>query len=103
MAHGRRNDRGQSAIVLMVVIAAFGTALVGALADVGAVAHDRTRAQTAADAAALASLDGGRAAAARFADLHGATLVSWTRHGHGVIVVVRRGDATATARATNEP
>ncbi len=99
----QRGERGQSAIVVLVVVAVFGAAVAGAIADVGGLAQDRSRAQTAADAAALASLDGGRSAASRFANLHGATLVSWARHGHRVTVVVRHGDATATARATNEP
>ncbi len=86
------------AAVLLVV-------LVLALVDVGGNALDRTRAQTAADSAALASLEGGRDAAVRLAGRHGASIVSWSR-GPGpdeVTVVVRLGDATATARASNSP
>ena len=57
---------------------------------------DRTRAQTAADAAALGSVVGGRDAAEALADRHGATLVSF-RRGPGpgrvtVVVRVRNGD-----------
>jgi Flp pilus assembly protein TadG len=98
-----RSDRGNAAIVLVVGVVALGVAVVGALGDFGGAAQERTRAQTAADAAALASLDGGHRAAARFAGLHGATVVAWTRQGHRVTVVVRIGRATATARATNQP
>lgn len=100
-----RHERGQSAAVVVAVTATLLVAIVVALVDLGAGAADRARAQTAADAAALASLDGGVATAARFAELHGATLVSWTA-GPGideVTVVVRFGDATATARATDAP
>ena len=98
-------DRGQSAVLLLVVVAVMGVALVAALASFGGAIQERSRAQTAADAAALASLDGGRGVAADFAAQHGATVVSWVR-GPGpykVTVVVRVGDATAIARASNAP
>ena len=74
-----------------------------AVGAMGRVAIDRTRAQTAADAAALAALDGGRAAAIDLAQRHGATVTAWSRTGDEVTVVVRIGDTTATARATNAP
>jgi Flp pilus assembly protein TadG len=100
-----REDRGQSAVLVLVVALALGIALLAALVDFGGVTQDRARAQTAADAAALASLDGGAVAAHDFAARHGATVVSWSR-GPGddeVTVRVRLGDSTATARASNAP
>jgi hypothetical protein len=101
----RRDDIGQAAVLLLVVVVAVGIALIRALVEFGAVTQQRTRAQTAADAAALASLDGGLSAAATYAERHGATVVSWSKgpESHQVTVVVRLGDATATARATNAP
>ncbi len=61
------------------------------------------RARSAADAAALASLEGGHAAAEELATTNGATVVSWAQVGSDVVVEVRVGDAVATARATNAP
>ena len=91
--------------MVITVAAVLLVSIVLALATMGRTAVDRTRAQTAADAAALASLDGGRPVADRLAEDHGATVVSWNR-GPGpfeVTVTVRLGDTTATARATNAP
>lgn len=100
----RSDDRGQSAVLVLVVAATLGVAVVMALADVGGGVIDRTRAQTAADAAALGSLEGGRATAERLARRHSATIVSWSRDGRWrVRVTVRLGDATATAHASNRP
>ena len=101
----QRNDSGQSAVLVLVVAAALGAALLAALVDFGGIIQDRARAQTAADAAALASLDGGSAAAAAYAHRHGGTVVSWvTGPGeHEVTVVVRVGDSVATARASDAP
>ena len=100
-----RNDRGQSAVLILVITAALGAALLAALVDFGGITQDRARAQTAADAAALASLDGGRVIAADFAERHGGVVVSWVSGPgeHEVTVVVRVGDSTATARASNAP
>jgi hypothetical protein len=88
-----------------VVTAALGAALLAALVNFGGITQDRARAQTAADAAALASLDGGRAVAADYAQHHGGVLVSWVSGPgeHEVTVVVRVGDSVATARASNAP
>ena len=61
---------------------------------------DAGRARSAADAAALAGVAGGRAASIALATGNGATIVSWQRLGDDVVVTVRVGDATATARAT---
>jgi len=101
----RRNDAGQAAVFLLMVVMAVGIALTSALVEFGAIAQRRARAQTAADAAALASLDGGAAAASTYAERHGAIVVSWLQgpEPHQVTVVVRLCDTTASARATNAP
>ena len=101
----RRGDRGQAAVLVVTVAAALMVAVVLALGAMGRTAVDRTRAHTAADAAALASLDGGRAAAVDLAQRHGASVLTWFR-GPGpfeVTVTVRLGETTATARASNAP
>ncbi len=88
---------GVAAVLLVVLLIALGA--------MGRTALDRTRAQTAADAAALASLDGGRLAAADLAQRHGASVVVWSV-GPGpfeVTVTVRVGHTTATARASAAP
>ena len=98
-------DRGQAAVVLVVVASVVFVVSAAALVVLGGRVVERTRAQTAADAAALASLDGGRPGAEALAERHGAELVSWVR-GPGndeVTVEVRLGHARATARATNAP
>jgi len=100
-----RTDRGQAAITLVIVVVALAVALTAGLAHLGTVARDRARAEAAADAAALAALDGGRSRAASIATANGSTLVSWAA-GPGpndVTVVVRVGDVTATASATDAP
>ena len=99
------NDVGQAAVLVVTVSAVLLVAIVLALGAMGRTAVDRTRAGTAADAAALASLEGGREAAETLASRHGATVVTWFR-GPGpseVTVTVRLGDTTATARASNAP
>lgn len=102
---GDGRDRGQSAVMLLIVVAVMGGALAAALADFGSAVGERARAQTAADAAALASLDGGRSAASRLAAVNGGAVVAWAR-GPGtdqVTVTVQVGDSTATARASDAP
>jgi len=97
-----RGDTGQAVplVAALVAVAASLTVAVGAFAgDI----IDAARAQTAADAAALASLEGGRPAAARLAARHGAVVQAWSRHADqarmSVTVSVRVGDAVRTARA----
>lgn len=101
----RYTDAGQSAVLVLIIAASLGAALLMALLDFGGVTQDRARAQTAADAAALASLEGGSAAATEFARLHGGAIVSWIAGPgeHEVTVEVRVGDAVAIARASNAP
>ena len=100
-----RSERGQAATTVVAVTAALMAVLTVAVASLGGAALDRTRAQSAADAAALASVVAGRPAASRLAERHGATLVHWEDGpGEGeVTVTVRLGDATATARASIAP
>ncbi len=102
-------DRGQAAIVVVIVVAVLCAAVAWSLVDVADRSLERSRAQTAADAVALVSLEGGRVAAERLARRHGAEIETWTRGpdpndaGMVVTVVVVLGDATASARASNAP
>ncbi len=98
-------DTGQAAVLVLAVTAVLLVVIVVAMAAMGRTAIARTRAQTAADAAALASLDGGRSAASVYAERHGAEVVEWFAgpEPFEVTVVVRLGDTTATARASNAP
>ena len=85
------------AVVVMCALVVVGVGLFGArLAD-------RARAQTAADAAALAATTGGRPAAARLAAGNGATLVGYVEVGDVVTVVVDVDGERATARASDGP
>jgi hypothetical protein len=100
-----RRDSGHASVLVLIVATALCASLAMALVGFGGHLIDRTRAQTAADAAALAALTGGSGAAHTLAQRHGATLVEFTR-GPGVrevTVVVRLGDAVATAAASDQP
>lgn len=99
-----RDDRGQAMpLVLIAVVMAVVVTL--GLAQLGRSAGDAARARTAADAAALAGVEGGRPAAERLAAQHGGELVAWNRSGPDdgvtVTVTVRVGRARATAAASN--
>lgn len=114
----RSDDRGAMVLVVAVVVAIAGLAAV-ATAELGVAMVERRRAQLAADAAALAGVDGGVRAATRLAAANGARLVAITRTGDAVVVpgqvagqvmeqvtvevTVEVGSARATARATNGP
>lgn len=102
-----RRDVGQATVAVVMAVSVGFAATAMALATMGSGLVDRTRAQTAADAVALASLVGGRSSGVELAERHGATVVSWTPLDLGdaraVQVVIRLGDATATARATDAP
>ncbi len=95
-------DRGQAVLLVAVVVVLAALVAVG-LADAGAVIVDRQQAQTAADAAALAGVTGGLAAAAQLAASNGAVLVSYQQHGFEVTVVVTLGRVRARARASDGP
>ena len=101
---GWRDHRGQ-AVPLALVVVVLAMVLMVAIGSVGGLAVDASRARTAADAAALAGVEGGRSAAVRLATEHGATLVVYRASGPAddrlVTVRVRVGRATATAAATN--
>ena len=103
--HTTMRDRGQAAVLVLIVAAALFASLAVATTTVGTRMIERTRAQSAADAAALASIRGGRDAADTLARRHGATLVSFTRGPASgqVKVVVRLGAATAAAAGTDAP
>ncbi|MEM1332093.1 MAG: hypothetical protein AAGG08_01430 [Actinomycetota bacterium] len=91
--------------MLVVAVAVILAAMVAGLGGLAADTTAKGRAQSAADAAALASLTGGQPAAVRLADANGAVVVSW-RRGPGadeVTVVVHVDGVRATARATNAP
>jgi len=74
-----------------------------ATADLAGDIVDAARARSAADAAALAGVEGGHTASARLAAANAATLLTWSRRGRTVTVTVRVDDATATASATGGP
>jgi Flp pilus assembly protein TadG len=102
MSRHTRTDRGQ-AVLLMTVVVVFAALVAIGVAQVGAVVLQRQRVQTAADAAALAGLQGGQPAAARLAATNGALLVSFQREGFTVTVVVADGRVRARARASDGP
>jgi hypothetical protein len=97
-----RRDNGQAVVLLLavVVMAALSVVAVGLF---GQRIIDRARAQTAADAAALAATQGGRAAAQRLAAGNGAVLVGYAEAGDVVTVVVEVHGERVTARATDGP
>ena len=96
-------DRGSMTVLVVSVGLALTFAVTMALVPVLGDLSDRQRARSAADAAALAGVEGGRSAAADLAAANGAELVVWSRSGRTVTVGVRVGDQEVTARATDEP
>ena len=93
----RRDDRGQI-LPLVLLLIALGAGLAVLVGEFEAVAVERAT----ADAAALAAVTergDGRTVAREFAAPNGAQLMSFTRDGGEVLVVVRVGRARATARA----
>lgn len=100
-------DRGQAVLLMVAVIACCGLLAV-AVGTLGGALRERQQARTAADAAALAGVDGGMQSAERLARSNGGSLVSFSRDalragGWVVTVIVRVGAAAASARATNGP
>lgn len=102
MGRDSEPERGQAVALLLaaVVMAALGVVGVG---QFSVRILDRGRAQTAADAAALAATTGGRSAAVRLASSNGATLVGYAEVGEVVTVVVDVAGQRATARASDGP
>ena len=102
----RADDRGQ-AVPLVAVVVVLAIVVTFAIGHLGRSVVDAGRARTAADAAALAGVEGGREAAERVAVANGATLVSWSVAGAAdaitVTVTVRVGRSSAKASASNAP
>jgi len=96
-------DRGSMLLLVMFVGVALTAAVTMALVPVLTALNERQQARSAADAAALAGVTGGRSAAAWFAAANDAHLLSWVEHGDEVVVTVRVGGQVATARATDGP
>lgn len=98
------DDRGQ-AVPLALVAVVIAVVATFAIASLGKSIVDAGRARTAADAAALAGVEGGRDGSVRLAAEHGATLLTWSSAGppnaRTVTVTVRIGRARATAAASN--
>ena len=100
--HSNKSDRGQAVVLLLAVVAMAASAVVA----VGVFSQrlvERGQAQTAADAAALAAVVGGRPAAVRLADDNGGRLIDFDQRGAVVTVVVDVAGEQATARATDGP
>ena len=96
-----RREAGQivpmAALVLAIVM------LMGLLVvSLGLQVDERARAQSAADAAALAGATDGEDVAGSVTEVNGAVLESFVVRGSEVEVVVRRGDERATARARRQ-
>jgi len=103
--HPRRRraaDRGQ-AVPLLLALVAIAAVLMAAAGHLGARVVDRSRAQTAADAAALAGVIGGLDAAASVAAANGGTVVAYRVLDLDLVVTVRVDGEMATARATRAP
>jgi hypothetical protein len=96
-------DRGSMFVLTIMVSVATVAAVAMVVIPFSVDLINRQRAQTAADAAALAGVHGGQSASAQLATANGATLVAWSKDGRSVTVTVATGEATAIARATDEP
>jgi hypothetical protein len=100
---GRRvRERGQATVLLLAVVALVLVAMV-ATARFGARVVAKEQAQVAADAAALAGVEGGQAAARRVAVANHGLLLGFLGDGETVLVVVRVGTEVATAKAKRAP
>lgn len=100
-APARRAPAGErgSVTVLVAGVLVLLSAVAVLVVRVGAASSDRARAQAAADAAALAGVVDGAAAASDYAARNGGSLVGWADAGDEVEVVVVVGEARAVARA----
>ena len=96
-------DRGSVLVLVVFVGVAITAAVMMAVTPVLGDLIDRQQARSAADAAALAGVNGGAAASSGLASANGAVLVAWSRHGRQVTVRVQVGDQVAIARATDQP
>jgi hypothetical protein len=102
---GSFRDRSQAgqALGLVLCAVAFIALLAVGVSKLGLRLVEEARAQTAADAAALAGVDGGFVAARRAAAANGATVVSWVQSPDVFTVTVQFGGSKATARASRQP
>jgi secretion/DNA translocation related TadE-like protein len=91
-------ERGQATVV-MVGVVVVAVVLLLALVPVARAVSDKTRARSAADAAALAGAAEGEEAAREVAERNGARLLHWRAEGTDVWVEVEVGDAHAVAKA----
>ena len=96
-------DRGSMLALVVLVGLAITAAVTIALVPVLGALIDRQHAHSAADAAALAGVEGGRAASDAVAAANHGTVVAWSQTGFDVTVTVQVGDQQATARATDAP
>ncbi len=93
-------SREQGAVTVLVGLSVVIAALLTlAVINLGVAATDRARAQTAADAAALAGVLEGRDGADQLATANDGRVIDYQDAGDEVQVRVEVGDAVATARA----
>ena len=92
-------DRGQVALPMLLMTLSVVVVATGVVLVMGRVLLDRSVAQAAADAAALAGAAEGVEAAEAIALSNGATVASVRWEGSEVVVEVTRGWASARARA----
>ncbi|CAB4698692.1 MAG: hypothetical protein F2934_00080 [Actinobacteria bacterium] len=95
---GTAADRGSVSLIVIGVVAV-AVALLLSIGRFGRDLDDSARAQTAADAAALAGVQGGRQLAAEVAEANGAELVSFVADNGSVRVTTAVSGAVASARA----
>ena len=97
----QRSERGSATPFVVVAMVTAG-ALALQIGRLGGAAAARAKAQTAADASALAGAADGREAARALAEANGARLVEYEELGSDARVVVELGPATARGRARRE-
>ena len=96
--HDRHDQRGQALpFVALVMVVAIAVAVM--VVRLGGQLDHRARAQTAADAVALAGAGGGEDAARTIASRNGAEIESFVIRDGEVEVIVRVADRRASARA----
>ncbi len=98
MDDGRWFERG-AVMPLVAFVLAMVLVATWLLVGISDRAIDRTRAQSAADAAALAGVAEGESAASAVAQRNGAALTSFVREGDEVLVTVVVDGVEAVARA----
>lgn len=101
MARHRDGERGQ-ATALMIGVVALAVVVLLALVPLTRGVGERARAQTAADAAALAGAAAGERAARDLAERNGGVLVRFRSTGRAVWVEVTVGDVRAVAKAQRD-